>query len=53
MGSESIKKFLPLAVAAIAGLVAIFLINAYVSQRTEEAKKMMIIFLMGKEKQHM
>ena len=39
MGSESIKKFLPLAVAAIAGLVAIFLINAYVSQRTEEAKK--------------
>lgn len=39
MGSESIKKFLPLAVAAIAGLVAIFLINTYVSQRTEEAKK--------------
>ncbi|MDP2940741.1 MAG: Flp pilus assembly protein CpaB [Candidatus Omnitrophota bacterium] len=34
----AIKKFLPLIIAAISGLVAVVLINSYISQRTQEAQ---------------
>jgi pilus assembly protein CpaB len=36
------KKFLPLIIAVILGLVATFLINSYVQQQTETAKKRLI-----------
>jgi len=39
MGNEQIKKFLPVIIAGLAGLVAVFLINTYVGQRVDEAKK--------------
>lgn len=37
------KKYLPLIVAGAAGLIAIILINSYIQQRTEEAKKRLIL----------
>jgi len=36
------KKYLPLIVAGVSGLIAVLLINNYVQQKTEEAKKRLI-----------
>ncbi len=37
------KKYLPIIIAGISGLIAVFLINNYIQQKTEEAKKRVLL----------
>ena len=37
------KKYLPIIIAGISGLIAVFLINMYIQERTEEAKKRVLL----------
>jgi len=39
MQIQGVKKFLPLVIGGICGLIAVVLINSYVKQQTEEAKR--------------
>lgn len=43
MQMQTPKKYLPIIIAGVAGLIAVALINSYVQQRTEEAKKRLIL----------
>ena len=39
MQIQAVKKYLPLLIGGVCGLIAVFLINNYIQQKTEEAKK--------------